>query len=85
MWGDGLALPPSLDAFDRIIAHGVLDPVPEGLTAHLAEGGLLVCAGTVSGAQAIVRIAKREGDALEETALAACALQPILPGLAATL
>ena len=81
VWGDGLALPTSVDAFDRIIVHGVLVPVPETVTDHLAAGGILV-AGT---AASIVKIVKGDDGGLSVTSVCPARLQPILPGLAATL
>ena len=33
VWGDGLALPSGLEPFDRIIAHGLVDPLPVALLA----------------------------------------------------
>ena len=85
MWGDGLALPAALEPFDRIIVHGVLEPVPEAISDHLVDGGILVCARPMAAGAAIVRITKGADGALAEMSLGACALQPIQPGLAATL
>ena len=85
VWGNGLALPVALEPFDRIIAHGVLDPVPEAIAGHLTEGGVLVCARSTVAGPAIVRLVKSsDGAAFAETPLGACALTPLLPGLAAT-
>lgn len=85
VWGDGLALPASLEAFDRIVAHGVLDPLPETITGHLAQGGILVCARPTPAGPAVARIVAGTDGTLAETALGPCALTPLLPGLAATL
>jgi protein-L-isoaspartate(D-aspartate) O-methyltransferase len=82
--GDGLALPPRADNFDRLIAHGqVADPAV--LFARLAPGGVLVCgrAGP-DGAGAIVRIEKTE-DGFSETTILAYPLPPIIPGVAEVL
>ena len=85
VWGDGLALPASLDPVDRIVVHGLLDPVPETLTDRLVEGGILVCARPSAAGQVVARLAKGAAGALTWTTLGPCSLQPILPGLAATL
>ncbi len=85
VWGDGLALPASVEAFDRIVAHGVLEVLPESLIDHLAVGGVLVRARAVPTGQAIVRVVKGEDGSLTETIVCPCRLQPIVPGLAATL
>ena len=85
VWGDGLALPASLDPVDRIVVHGLLEAVPEALTDRLAAAGLLVCARPSPAGQVVTRIAKGPDGALVETPLGPCSLQPIQPGLAATL
>ena len=85
VWGDGLALPASLDPVDRIVVHGVLNNVPESLTDRLAEGGLLVCARPSAAGQVVARLGKGADGAFAETLLGPCSLQPIQPGLAATL
>ena len=85
VWGDGLALPASLDPVDRIVVHGLLDPVPETLTDRLVEGGMLVCVRPSAAGQVVTRLAKGVAGALTWTTLGPCSLQPILPGLAATL
>lgn len=85
VWGDGLALPASLDPVDRIIAHGLVDPVPDSLTDRLAEGGILVCARPATAGQAVTRVAKGPDGTLAWTALGPCQLQALQPGLAATL
>ncbi len=45
IWGDGLAPPENIGLFDRILVHGLLDPLPKSLVALLSEGGIIVCAG----------------------------------------
>ena len=85
VWGDGLALPASLDPVDRIVVHGLLQTVPETLTDRLAEGGVLVCARPSGTGQAVARIARGQDGAPVETLLGPCSLQAVQPGLAATL
>ena len=85
VWGDGLALPASLDAFDRIIVHGALEPVSDDIAGHLADGGIAVYARPAPDGAEIMRLVKGPDGALIETSFGPCALQPILPGLAATL
>ena len=85
VWGDGLALPASLDPVDRVVVHGVLDVVRATLTDRLAEGGILVCARPTPDGPVVARIAKDANGTFAETLLGPCSLQPILPGLAATL
>ena len=85
VWGDGLALPASLDPVDRIVVHGLLESVPATLTDRLADGGLLVCARPAETGQAVARIVKDADGAFKETLLGPCNLQPIQSGLAATL
>ena len=85
VWGDGLALPATLEPVDRIITHGILEPLPKTLTGRLAAGGILVCARPAGAGQAIARVTKAADGTLVETTLGACNLQPIMPGLAATL
>lgn len=49
VWADGLDLPDSLGAFDRILVHALVDPVPDSLLARLSEDGALLCARPDSG------------------------------------
>lgn len=44
LWQDGLNLPQSIGSFDRIIIHGSLSTLPEGLMQLLKSEGLLICA-----------------------------------------
>ncbi len=83
VWGDGLALPPRAEAFDRIIAHGILSD-PRVLLDRLAPGGILVCARLVPGAPHAVAIEKTEGGA-KETLLCPCRLAPLVGGVAGVL
>ena len=84
VWADGLAaMAPGEETFNRIIVHGVLDIVPDGLIARLADGAVLVCARRIGGTQAIVRLSGRSLS--HERQVCACRLQAMRPGLARTL
>ncbi len=84
VWADGLAATGLGDAaFDRVIIHGVLDIVPDGLIARLTDGAVLVCARRTGGAQTIVRLSGR--GLSDERPVCACRLQAMRPGLAGTL
>ena len=84
VWGDGLAVPATVEPFDRIIVHGLLAAVPDQLVARLAQGGALICALICDGGQHIVRVDKgAEGTTC--SVLFPSSLQAIVPGLAATL
>lgn len=71
VWADGLDLPDSLGAFDRILVHAFVDPLPDSLTARLGEDGVLLCARPDSaGGQAWTRImALEEGGVAQETVM----------------
>ena len=47
-WADGLALPPELGFFDRILVHGLVDKMPPPLLGALSVGGIIVGARTVT-------------------------------------
>lgn len=83
VWGDGLELPPQAEAFDRIIAHGIVAE-PRVLLDRLAPGGILVCARLVLGAPHAVAIEKTEGG-VKETLLCPCRLAPLVGGVAGVL
>lgn len=88
LWGDGLALPPDFGPFERILVHGRLDGVPDGLLALLEEGGQMVLARQVAdapGQQRIVRLTRDPKGGVAETRLGPCRLQSIVPGLAVRL
>jgi protein-L-isoaspartate(D-aspartate) O-methyltransferase len=88
LWGDGLALPPDFGPFERILVHGRLDGVPDGLLALLEEGGQMVLARQVAdapGQQRIVRLTRDPKGDVAETSLGPCRLQSIVPGLAVRL
>jgi protein-L-isoaspartate(D-aspartate) O-methyltransferase len=81
---DGLALPPDLGPFDRILVHGRLDTLPESLIGLLAEGGSVVAGLMSEGASRIVRW--RHGpDGLMQDAICEGRLQRLIPGVAAAL
>lgn len=86
VWGDGLAIPANVEAFDRIIVHGLLDAT-DTLIARLAVGGVLVCARSdgEGGPQHVVRIVKTGDETVTQTTVCACRLQPIVGGIAAAL
>ena len=84
VWADGLALPGQGETFDRILVHGLLAAGLEPLMDRLTPGGHLVCARPAGDGQIVTRLTS-SGGAIEETALCACRLLPIVPGLAATL
>lgn len=77
VWGDGLDIPAQVEAFDRIIVHGVLAELPERLLDRLEPDGILVAARPRGDGQGIVRWKQ---DA--ETMICPCRFQPIVPGLA---
>ena len=84
VWADGLVATGLGDeAFDRIIVHGVLDSVPETLTARLNEGAVLVFARRTGGAQDIVQLSGRTLSV--ERSVCTCRLQPMRSGLAGAL
>jgi protein-L-isoaspartate(D-aspartate) O-methyltransferase len=83
VWGDGLALPPEAEAFDRIIAHGIVME-PGVFVKRLAPEGLLVCARLVRSAPQVMVI-QRSGDGTKETLVCPCRLQSMIPGIAAAL
>lgn len=83
VWADGLELP-SLEPFDRILVHAVLHDGTETLTDRLVADGILAVARPFDDAQKIVRMTKRD-NAIETTAICACHLLPLVPGLATAL
>ena len=84
VWADGLvATGLGDDGFDRIIVHGVLDSVPETLTAHVNDGAVVVFARHTVEAQEIVRLSGRTLS--DERSVCACRLQSMRSGLAGTL
>jgi protein-L-isoaspartate(D-aspartate) O-methyltransferase len=81
---DGLDLPPEVDAFDRILVHGLLVDLPASLMDRLAEDGVLVCARPTSAGQAIMCVTKAS-EGIVETEICPCRLPPVLPGTSAVL
>ena len=72
-WGDGLALPPEIGLFDRIVVHACLDRVPAELGRHLSEHGCIVfgaASGDGPGQQMLVK--GRSGPDGEFTILPVC-------------
>lgn len=88
VFGDGLAILPKFGPFDRIIVHGLLNEIPENLIAALGENGLLVAARpdpASNARQKIVRIARNDESAIEESWVCPRRLQPLVPGEALAL
>ncbi len=87
VWADGLAVPPEIAPFDRILVEGRLDDGLHEVAALLGEGGVLVAARSDParpGRQQMIKLV-RNGDALNETLICPCRLQAILPGLSQAL
>ena len=85
LWADGLALPPELGKFDRILVHGSLESTPSRLLTLLSEEGQMILARQDRDAPARQRIMRLCRDAkgdLVETDLGPCRLQSIVPGRA---
>ena len=83
VFGDGLAIAPSIGFFDRIIVQGLLTDIPENLIAALGADGLLVAARPAPGTasrQQIARIARNAAGGLDETPVCPSRLQALLPG-----
>ena len=84
VWADGLALPPDVGAFDRVLVHGVLGADLAHLRGRLAPDGILVCAQHRDDRQTVIRV--RPGtDRPDETLICSCRLTLIQRGLAETL
>ncbi len=87
VWADGLAVPPEIAPFDRILVECRLDDKVEELAALLGDGGILIAARSDpenAGRQQMVKLV-RNGEAFQETIVCACRMQMILPGLALSL
>jgi protein-L-isoaspartate(D-aspartate) O-methyltransferase len=88
IWGDGLAVPRQMGAFDRILVHGRLDDVPNRLVELLGERGCMVMARQdtqVPTRQRLVRLTCGAKNEMIETDLGPCRLQPIVSGYALSL
>ncbi|MGP0058117.1 MAG: protein-L-isoaspartate(D-aspartate) O-methyltransferase [Beijerinckiaceae bacterium] len=88
IWGDGLALPPEVGIFDRILVHGQLVGMPSQLVNLLGEGGRMILARQdpeVSTGQRLVRLVRDDNGGLVETDLRPCRLQSLVPGYAQSL
>jgi protein-L-isoaspartate(D-aspartate) O-methyltransferase len=88
VFGDGLAILPSIGSFDRIIVQGLLAEIPENLIAALAVEGLIVAARPSPEkptAQRIARITRNKEGGLDETPVCPSRLQALLPGEAQAL
>jgi protein-L-isoaspartate(D-aspartate) O-methyltransferase len=79
---DGLALPPDLGVFDRIIVTAALPEIPAALIERLQPDGIMVApVGPPSGRQTLLRIAPA-ADGFERRELFDVRFVPALPGLA---
>ena len=81
---DGLALPPDMGPFDRILVHGRLDTLPDSLICLLAEEGCVVAGLMSEGAPRIVRWRHAPGGLMQDS-ICEGRLQRLIPGLAAVL
>ena len=81
-WGDGLAIPPEIGTFDRILVHGCLSDIPPVFRARLAPGGRIV-AGHLdcNGGRALTLWRDQQPP---ET-ICECRLASIVPGMSAAL
>ncbi len=84
VWADGLA-DATLDhgVFDRVIVHGLLDGVPDGIARRVSDDAVVVCARRAGNGQRIVRLSGH--DLTDERPVCACRLQAMRSGLATTL
>ena len=82
-WGDGLALPPEVGLFDRIVVHACLDRVPVELVRHLSEQGILVfgaASGDGPGQQVLVKARLSPAGEVTTVPICRCRLRPLEPG-----
>lgn len=84
VWGDGLALPPEIGLFDRILVQGVLKEVPPQILDLLASGGIIVFARreTIGGRTRLVKLAHKN-EIFVESKICECRLQRLIPGVSA--
>ena len=84
MWADGLASATLDDGvFDRVIVHGLLNGVPDGIAGRLSDDAVVVYARREGATQGIVRLSGR--NLTDERPICACRLQAMRPSLATTL
>ncbi len=89
VWGDGLAVPPAAESFDRLLIHGVLEEIPSTLMDRLAADGIVIYARRfqAGGAmrQHLVRAVRTEAGEWAETPICRSRLRVLEPGLSAAL
>ncbi len=81
---DGLALPPDMGPFDRIVVHCRLNELPESLLCLLADGGVIVAGQMKEGASQIVRW-RHEAAGFVQDVICPARLQGLIPDVAAIL
>lgn len=86
VFGDGLACPPELGRFDRILVHAALPDVPQALADALAEDGRIV-AGAPADADgpASLAVFERGPDGFASRRIAPIRLAPAQTGVARSL
>jgi protein-L-isoaspartate(D-aspartate) O-methyltransferase len=82
MLGDGLALPPAVGQFDRVIVTAAMDRIPDVLLERLESDGILIApVGPPHGVQRLVRVT-RTADGFERKELVDVRFVPAIPGIA---
>ncbi|WP_407160250.1 protein-L-isoaspartate(D-aspartate) O-methyltransferase [Bradyrhizobium sp. STM 3557] len=82
MLGDGLAMPPAVGQFDRIIVTAAVDRIPDALLERLELNGILIApVGPPHGVQTLVRVIRTAGG-LERKELVDVRFVPAIPGIA---
>jgi protein-L-isoaspartate(D-aspartate) O-methyltransferase len=82
MLGDGFDIPASAGRFDRIIVTAAMEQIPDGLSARLDPGGILIApVGPHHGVQTLVRLTRTDAG-LERKDLVDVRFVPALPGIA---
>lgn len=89
VWGDGLAVPPAAESFDRLVVHGLLDEVPATLIDRVAADGIVIYAKLLpaGGAmrQHLVRAVRTEAGEWAETPVCRSRLRVLEGGLSEAL
>ncbi len=85
VWGDGMAVPPAVGIFDRLLIHAVVEDVPPSLTDRMAADGVMVYArpadsGSGMG-QHLVRAAQTQDGKWVESPICPSRLRPLDAGL----
>jgi protein-L-isoaspartate(D-aspartate) O-methyltransferase len=82
MFGDGLAIPPAVGQFDRIIVTAAVDRIPDALLDRLDIDGILIApVGPPHGVQTLVRVI-RTANGLERKELVDVRFVPAIRGIA---